>query len=89
MSSLFEQLYPIESQQMQTCLCCKKVALYRGWESLCNRACYYDMCDLLYLYDRDGGVPDERLVSYFTKYPEPAHWFSTDKIMAYIKSKGQ
>ena len=77
-----------EYKKEQTCIYCSKTSICSGWVSLCNRGCYYGICDLLYLYN-DGKVsePDPRIVEYFTKYPESYHLFSDKKILAYIKGK--
>lgn len=88
MASLFEMFYPVESKQNQTCIYCGITSTCSGWESLCNRRCYYGICDLLDLYNNDDAVvPDHRLVAYFTKYPSPHHTFNSQKIHAYIKDK--
>jgi hypothetical protein len=88
MSSLFEMIFPEESKQLQTCIYCNQTSTWSGWSSLCNRRCYYGICDLLDLYNNDdAAVADPRLVAYFTKHPLPTHSFSSEKILAYIKGK--
>ena len=84
MTSIFEQIYA--NAATQTCICCNKTAPWRGWDDLCNRTCYYALCDLLNSFNK-GAEPDSRIVAYFTKYPEPSHSFNDEQIMAYIKQK--
>jgi len=72
----------------QKCLYCKKVELYSGWMSLCDRTCYYGLSNLLESYE-NGTVtePDPRIVEYFKKYPEPEHTFMDfEKLKKYIKN---
>lgn len=59
-----------------------------GWVDLCDRSCYFDMRALLNAYE-DGtvDVPDNKVVGYFTKNPDPGHAFETTKILAYIAAK--
>ena len=88
MSSLFEMIYPEESKKIQTCIYCCTIGTWSGWESLCNRKCYYGICNLLDLYNNDDAVvADPRLIEYFTKYTIPPHSFNDEKIRAYIKDK--
>ncbi len=53
-----------------------------GWVKLCDRRCFHDMRDLLDAYV--DGIPDQRLVDYFTENPEVEHAFDKTKILAYI-----
>lgn len=71
------------------CIYCDKVNTdYTGWESLCNRACYYSLVELLDKYnEKDESKPDPKIIKYFTKHPEPTHSFSSEKILMYIKNK--
>lgn len=86
MASLFEIIYSQESMKTQTCIYCNKTANWRGWEGLCNRQCYYDICELLYEFNK-GRTPDSRIIDYFTRYPTPSHSFDSEKILKYIKDK--
>ena len=85
MPTLIDKLCGVESSDMQTCAYCNKYSEYTGWESLCHRGCYYDLCDLLDSYEL-GKVfePDLRIVKYFTTYTDPPHSFSCKKIFEYI-----
>jgi hypothetical protein len=85
MDVLFQELYAAETQIH--CIYCKKTSPYWGWTDLCNRTCYYGLSDLLEAYE-SGSVaePDPRIVTYFTKNPEPAHSFIFNKLAAYIKN---
>jgi hypothetical protein len=88
MPSIVDMLYGLESPK-QKCIYCDKYSEHNGWESLCNRTCYYGLVDLLESYEK-GAVsdPDARIVKYFTIYPEPSHTFFHEKISEYIaKSK--
>jgi len=61
-----------------TCIACASVVPESwGWKDLCNRGCYYTMCDLLDAYETGRvGLPDPRLVEYFTRNPDGGgHWF--------------
>ena len=85
MPTLIDTLCGMNSSGMQTCAYCNKYSEYKGWESLCNRGCYYDLCDLLNSYESGKVVePDPRIVKYFSKYPEPPHSFFYKKIIEYI-----
>jgi len=86
-AEMFEKLY--ENQPEQTCAYCGTVGKYRGWMSLCNRRCYHELTDLLNAYETSTDTslkPDDRLVQYFTKYPEPPHSFIFDKLQVYLSS---
>lgn len=85
MSFNFEKIFPEASQVSQTCICCNKTGLWRGWADLCDRSCYHDFCALLNSFN-EGAEPDSRLVAYFKKHPEPIHWFNSEKILTYIKN---
>jgi len=83
--ALFASLYANAPQQ--TCVYCGAVAQYSGWDSLCNRTCYYGLCSLLGDYESSTGStvqPDHRLVRYFTQYPEPTHSFLFEKLKVYL-----
>ena len=56
-----------------------------GWVDLCDRGCFHDMLALSNSYE-DGivDVPDQKIVDYFTKNPDPGHAFQTTKTLAYI-----
>jgi len=59
-----------------------------GWADLCDRRCFYNMRELLNAYE--GGtvdVPDQKVVDYFTKNPNPGHAFETTKTLAFIAAK--
>jgi len=80
-------IYP-EETKLQKCIYCGITNACSGWEGLCNRGCYYSICNLLTLYNNDDAVvADPRLVAYFTKYPLSNHTFHDVKILAYIKGK--
>jgi len=83
---LKSMLYPVSNTQK--CVYCKEVSSYGGWEGLCNRRCYYGICQLLEDYEV-GKVsePDQRIVEYFTLYPSPSHSFNYEKIIHHIKNK--
>ena len=84
MPSIIDMLYGLESPK-QNCIYCGKYSENNGWDSLCNRTCYYGLVDLVESYER-GAVsdPDPRIVKYFTLYPEPSHTFFHKKISEYI-----
>ena len=86
MEALFQELYA--SEPSVKCIYCDKISPYWGWTDLCNRTCYYGLCDLLEAYET-GSVtePDHRIVTYFTKNPKPTHSFIFNKLAVYIKSK--
>ena len=84
MPSIVDMLYGLESPK-QRCIYCDTYSQHNGWISLCNRNCYYGLCDLLESYE--GGEvskPDSRIVKYFTMHPEPSHSFFHEKITKYI-----
>jgi hypothetical protein len=64
-----------------TCVMCNDHHELRGWEGLCNRGCYYDLSELNDKYENatDNAPPDPRLVTYFSRYPEPMHSFAEPK----------
>jgi hypothetical protein len=84
--SLFAQIYPEASKTLQTCILCDKVSPYRGWDGLCNRACYYELSKLLEAYE-NGEVfqPDPRVVKYFSVFTEHSHSFVYEKVAEYLK----
>ena len=56
-----------------------------GWVDLCDRKCFRDMRDLANPYECGTvDVPDQKVVDYFTKNPDPGHAFETTRILAYI-----
>ena len=69
------------------CIYCDKINTdYTGWESLCNRTCYYGIVELLEKYNKnEESIPDPKIVKYFTEHPEPTHSFLSEKILTYIK----
>jgi hypothetical protein len=71
------------------CIYCEKTHTdYTGWTGLCNRSCYYGICDLLDKYNNGNIIePDSKIVKYFTMYPEVGHLFCNEKILLYIKNK--
>ena len=84
-ADIFETLYLGVPEQ--TCAYCGTVGKYRGWMSLCNRSCYHRLTELLDAYEGSTDLsvkPDDRLVQYFTKYPEPHHAFIFDKLQVYL-----
>jgi hypothetical protein len=85
MDVLFQELYG--HVEPVYCIYCKKTSPYWGWTDLCNRTCYYGLCELLEAYE-SGSVaePDSRIVSYFTKNPKPSHSFIFNKLAIYIKA---
>ena len=68
------------------CIYCEKTNTdYSGWDSLCDRKCYYGIVDLLTKYNtNEVSDPDPKIVKYFTINPEPTHSFFKDKILSYI-----
>jgi hypothetical protein len=85
MPTLVDKLCGVKSSGMQTCAYCNKYSEYDGWESLCNRGCYYNLCKLLDSFELNEVIePDPRIVKYFSKYPEPPHTFLCKKIIEYI-----
>ena len=82
-TTLFNAFY--DNQSNQNCFYCSKISKWRGWDNLCNRTCYYGLCDLLNSYE-NGEVenPDERLIKYFTKYRVPTHSFIFDKLKQFL-----
>ena len=69
------------------CIYCDKTHIdYTGWASLCNRTCYYGICNLLDKYNNgEVAEPDPRIVKYFSKHPISSHSFSDEKIRLYLK----
>ena len=53
-----------------------------GWVKLCGRGCFHNMRDLLDAYV--DGIPDQRLIDYFTENPNVEHAFDKTKILAFI-----
>jgi len=85
MPDLIESLLGIDSQVTQACEFCSNVKEYRGWTGLCNRGCYYGLCDLIELYENGKvATPDQRVVVYFTKYPNTSHTFMNEKTLSYV-----
>jgi len=76
-----------QAPHRQKCVYCNHEDFCSGWAGLCNRRCYYGLCDLLEKYNTDSSEPDTRLVEYFTRYPSPGHTFHDEKIKAYIKGR--
>jgi len=71
-----------------TCVFCSKVHDERGWVGLCNRQCYHDLANLLDEYNQSTNdfPPDDRLIFYFTRYPESPHTFvDRTRITEYIE----
>lgn len=68
------------------CVACSSVFEAGGWTDLCNRRCYYAMCELLIGYETGQvDVPDSRVVEYFTRNPDGGgHMFSPSRIFEYI-----
>jgi hypothetical protein len=86
MNALFQRLY--ENEPPVKCIYCDKTSPYWGWKDLCDRRCYYGLCDLLEAYESEKvAEPDPRIVTYFTKNPNPSHSFIFNKLAAYIKDK--
>jgi len=87
MQALFQELYASEAPVH--CMYCDKTSPYWGWTDLCNRTCYYGLCELLESYESGSTVePDPRIVIYFTKNPQPSHSFIFKKLAIYIKARG-
>ena len=80
---LFEMIYA--SKPEQKCILCGKIGKYTGWESLCNRNCYYSLNDLFSSFE-NGFVdrPDARVIDYYTRYPNPTHSFNDDKVRMWM-----
>ena len=85
--SSFQFIYAEETKQV--CGFCNKTSTYSGWFNLCDRRCYYGICELLGVYNGDSSSePDPRLVTYFSK-GDPNHSFDNHKILEYIKNSAK
>lgn len=81
-------LFNYENIKVNCIYCEKENVDYTGWESLCNRQCYYGLSALVDKYnEKEEFEPDPKIVKYFTVNPEPTHSFSSEKILKYIKDK--
>jgi len=71
------------------CIYCEKIDIdYKGWDSLCNRTCYYGITDLLTKYNNgEVSEPDPKIIKYFTKHPDSSHSFFSEKILSYLKQR--
>ena len=79
---------PVPEPEEQ-CVWCSKIYENCGWVDLCNRGCYYELSHLHQEFEwaTDDTPPDERLVTYFTRNPEPEHMFAEPiRILEYIKT---
>jgi hypothetical protein len=76
-------------EETHTCIACRSSFEPSGWMDLCNRRCYYAMCDLLYDYETcKVDVPDARVVEYFTRNPDGGgHSFSPERVFTFIASQ--
>ena len=80
---LFEMMYASEPDQK--CIACGKIGKYRGWDSLCNRSCYYTLSDLFDSFENEQvAQPDARVVEYCTKYPILTHSFIDEKVRIWM-----
>ena len=80
---LFEMIYAGEPDQK--CIACGKIGKYRGWDSLCNRSCYYTLSDLFDSFENEQvAQPDARVVEYCTKYPILTHSFVDEKVRIWM-----
>jgi hypothetical protein len=67
------------------CTYCGTQMFQNGWRDLCNRQCYYGICELLRRYNSGlDAIPDPRIVAYFTKNPNSGHQFDDKKILTFI-----
>ena len=83
MSFILKDLYA--NMPDQACMYCGRTSKYRGWESLCDRSCYYGLSELLQMYENEKvNIPDQRIIAYFTKYPEPSHSFVFEKLKRHL-----
>ena len=86
-SAYIDKVY--SSIPQKKCISCGKMANYHGWSSLCNRTCYYDLCDLIAAYEKEEAAePDPRIVEYFTKHSETEHGFPpVERLKKYMAKK--
>ena len=76
------------SEPEQKCIACGNTDKYTGWDSLCNRNCYYTLCQLFNSFENDQvAKPDPRLVEYCTKYPILTHCFNDEKVRMWMSRK--
>ena len=66
----------------QKCIACGKTGKPNGWDSLCNRVCYYTLRELFGSFE--NGQPDPRLVEYCTKYRKLTHSFNDEKVRMWM-----
>jgi hypothetical protein len=83
-------MYPpnIMSTAFVCMFCCVANAETWGWVDLCDSVCFRNMRELTNLYEYGtADAPDQKVVDYFTKNPDPGHAFETTKTLAYIAAK--
>jgi hypothetical protein len=80
---MLDTLY--DSVPDQKCVACGKKGKYTGWESLCNRSCYYSLADLFNSFENEQvAQPDARVVEYCTKYPKITHALNDEKVRLWM-----
>jgi hypothetical protein len=73
------------SEPEQKCIACGKTTTYNGWESLCNRNCYYTLGHLFNSFENEQvDQPDPRVVEYCKKYPKITHAFNDEKVRIWM-----
>jgi len=63
-----------KKMDMILCTYCGKTSPSCGWQGLCNRQCYYGLCELIEAYDHTN-VLDQRVIEYFLFHPKTSHSF--------------
>lgn len=86
MTEMFENLYADVPEQK--CIACGKTGKPNGWDSLCNRVCYYTLRELFASFENDQvAQPDPRVIEYCKKYNTLTHSFNDEKVRMWMTRK--